>query len=55
VPTVLKSGSHNFLEPYGPVIGLNRECSTFTAQDYKPFFNKILEDEDTTFQQNAGS
>jgi len=47
--------SLNLLEPYGPVRGLNRDCFTFTAQNYKPFINKILEDEGITFLQNAGN
>jgi len=29
VPTVWKSGSHNLLEPSGPVTGLYRGCFTF--------------------------
>jgi len=30
VSTVWKAGSFNFLEPSGPVIGLHRDCFTFT-------------------------
>ena len=55
MPNVMKSGSLNLLEPTGPVIGPNRNCCTFTAQNYKPFINKILENEGTTFLQNAGN
>jgi hypothetical protein len=53
VLTVSKSGSLNTLEPYRPVIDLKRDCFTYTTQNYKPFINKILEDEGTTFLQNA--
>jgi hypothetical protein len=55
VSTDLKSDSLNLLEPYGPVISLNRDCFTFTAQNYKSVINKILVDEDTTFMQMQGT